>query len=298
MATATTIPEFFSNSIATFVADSDMGLNAIIGSTLFNTLGVAASASLFVPKPVQIDYWPITRDSIIFSFNIMILLTVAWDGYVLWWEATILVLIYFCYWLLMFQNTRIVKVVKYYIEEKMMWCQRIKNFDIARQRPKEDNSNETPPVKSTQYGTIIETYKQIDVESLNSEQAQSFTDLMSVLDEQQHDDCEVNLWHFPSDKTIVLQFWFILTWPMRLLLKFTIPDPVRHKKWFMLSFIMCIMWIACVTFMVFWMAVLVGDTFNIPDQVMGFTFLGFGGCMPEAISAVIVARRGSGQMVI
>lgn len=32
------------------------------------------------------------------------------------------------------------------------------------------------------------------------------------------------------------------------------------------------------------------------DPVMGLTFLAFGGCMPEAISAVIVARRGSGQM--
>lgn len=29
---------------------------------------------------------------------------------------------------------------------------------------------------------------------------------------------------------------------------------------------------------------------------MGLTFLAFGGCMPEAISAVIVARKGSGQM--
>lgn len=29
---------------------------------------------------------------------------------------------------------------------------------------------------------------------------------------------------------------------------------------------------------------------------MALTFLAFGGCMPEAISAVIVARKGSGQM--
>lgn len=44
------------------------------------------------------------------------------------------------------------------------------------------------------------------------------------------------------------------------------------------------------------MVVIVGDVFNIPEPVMGLTFLAFGGCMPEAISAVIVARKGSGQM--
>ena len=44
------------------------------------------------------------------------------------------------------------------------------------------------------------------------------------------------------------------------------------------------------------MVVVVGDVFNIPEPVMGLTFLAFGGCMPEAISAVIVARKGSGQM--
>jgi sodium/potassium/calcium exchanger 4 len=48
--------------------------------------------------------------------------------------------------------------------------------------------------------------------------------------------------------------------------------------------------------MVFWMVVIIGDTFGIPESIMGLSFLAFGGCMPEAISAVIVARRGSGQM--
>jgi solute carrier family 24 (sodium/potassium/calcium exchanger), member 4 len=46
MALATTIPEFFTNTISTFVTDSDMGFGTIIGSMLFNTLGVAACAGL------------------------------------------------------------------------------------------------------------------------------------------------------------------------------------------------------------------------------------------------------------
>lgn len=52
-----------------------------------------------------------------------------------------------------------------------------------------------------------------------------------------------------------------------------------------------------VAYVIFWMVVIIGYTFGIPEPIMGFTLLAFGGCMPEAISAVIVARKGSGQMV-
>jgi Sodium/calcium exchanger protein len=49
MALATTIPEFFTNTISTFVTDSDMGIGTIVGSLLFNTLGVSACAALAAP---------------------------------------------------------------------------------------------------------------------------------------------------------------------------------------------------------------------------------------------------------
>lgn len=46
MATATTTPELFTNLISTFVIDSDLGVGTIIGSLMFNTLGVAAVAGM------------------------------------------------------------------------------------------------------------------------------------------------------------------------------------------------------------------------------------------------------------
>lgn len=54
MAVATTTPEFFTNVISTFITESDIGLGTIIGSLMFNTLGVAAVASLAATKPVQV----------------------------------------------------------------------------------------------------------------------------------------------------------------------------------------------------------------------------------------------------
>lgn len=52
MATATCTPELFTNLIGTFIADSDMGLGAVIGSLMFNILGCAAVAS-FATKSVK-----------------------------------------------------------------------------------------------------------------------------------------------------------------------------------------------------------------------------------------------------
>lgn len=48
MATATATPELFTNLISTFVTDSDMGVGTVIGSLMFNILGVTALSSLLI----------------------------------------------------------------------------------------------------------------------------------------------------------------------------------------------------------------------------------------------------------
>lgn len=40
------------------------------------------------------------------------------------------------------------------------------------------------------------------------------------------------------------------------------------------------------------MVTVVGFTIGIPEAVMGLTFLAAGGCLPEAASAIIMARKG------
>lgn len=46
MSVATSCPEFFVNIISTFVTESDMGIGTIVGSAIFNALGVAAIGGL------------------------------------------------------------------------------------------------------------------------------------------------------------------------------------------------------------------------------------------------------------
>lgn len=48
MATATATPELFTNLISTFVTDSDMGLGTVIGSLMFNILGVTSLSAILL----------------------------------------------------------------------------------------------------------------------------------------------------------------------------------------------------------------------------------------------------------
>lgn len=46
MALATCTPELFTNLIGTFITDSDLGVGTVVGSAVFNTLGVPACGGL------------------------------------------------------------------------------------------------------------------------------------------------------------------------------------------------------------------------------------------------------------
>lgn len=103
------------------------------------------------------------------------------------------------------------------------------------------------------------------------------------------------LFTWPKERSIIGKCWFILGWPLKFLLFATIPDirVERLKHWYPLSFIMCIIWIAISSYLVSWMVTVVGDTIEIPDSIMGLTFLAAGGNMPEMASIVILAKQGN-----
>lgn len=114
-----------------------------------------------------------------------------------------------------------------------------------------------------------------------------------VDDPGEYDD--MTLWKISSE-TWYRAIWWWYSWPLRFVTYFTIPPLPRMRRWYPLTFIMCIIYLAGCAFMIFWLLSIIGYTFDIPESVMGLTFLAFGGCMPEAVSAVLVIRSGSGAM--
>lgn len=78
-----------------------------------------------------------------------------------------------------------------------------------------------------------------------------------------------------------------------------IPDLfVTGKKFFAVTFIGSICWIAAYSYLMVWWANVAGDTIRIPPEVMGLTFLAAGTSIPDLITSVIVARKGFGDMAV
>lgn len=98
---------------------------------------------------------------------------------------------------------------------------------------------------------------------------------------------------WPTGDTLA-QIWFYFVWPLKLILFVTIPDSryKRWKKWYLLTFVMCVIWIAVSSYLTSWMTTVLGDTIGIPDSVMGITLQAAGGNMPELVSIVILSRQG------
>ncbi len=66
----------------------------------------------------------------------------------------------------------------------------------------------------------------------------------------------------------------------------------------MVTFFGSIIWIAIYSYLMVWWATTTGKTFDIPDAIMGLTFLAAGTSVPDLITSVLVAKQGKGDMAV
>ena len=89
-------------------------------------------------------------------------------------------------------------------------------------------------------------------------------------------------------------------YPIYTLAIFTIPD-CRKEAWanaYVGTFLMAIGWISLYSYMMVWMITVIGFTLNIPDTVMGLTFIAAGVSVPDALSGIAVIKEGHGDMAV
>ncbi|XP_003739015.1 sodium/potassium/calcium exchanger 4 [Galendromus occidentalis] len=108
MAMGTSAPELFSSVIGSFITEGDIGVGTIVGSAVFNILGVTALIGLAVGREsLKIDWFPISRDCIAYVLTVVLLIVVISDSFVTWYEACILLLFYALYVTAMIFNSKI-----------------------------------------------------------------------------------------------------------------------------------------------------------------------------------------------
>ncbi|XP_027840072.2 sodium/potassium/calcium exchanger 5-like isoform X2 [Aphis gossypii] len=277
MATATCAPELFVSVIGTFLTESDLGVGTVVGSAIYNTLGVSACAGLAARKAINLEKWPLLRDSGVYLVSIIALAIIVVDDVVMWYEALFLLFMYFGYFLLMFTQGKLRTAAK-----------KLKNKNSFRS----SSNSMKPPAFDIGYGVYRSFYFTEYVPPPPVKKSQTSKDPNEIDIEEPISP----IWKVPTGVLPIM--WWVFSLPVAFMLSVTVPDCRTRRKVYPFTFIMCIIWIGISSYIVSWMLSICGDTFHISDIVMGIGVLAAGGSIPEATSGIINARNGEGSMSI
>ena len=118
MAAGGSAPELFTSIIGVFIAFSDVGIGTIVGSAVFNILFVIGMCALFSKTVLHLTWWPLFRDCTFYSISLITLILFFVDNYIRWWEAGLLLCVYFLYVLFMKYNEQAERAIKRIISKK------------------------------------------------------------------------------------------------------------------------------------------------------------------------------------
>jgi len=317
MAAGGSAPELFTSIIGVFIAVSDVGIGTIVGSAVFNVLFVIAACAFASSKALKLTAWPLIRDTTFYSIALIVLVIFFLDDIITWWEALILFLWYFAYVIFMkFNETVEGKFLELFPslkkeedegEEKkdklpagFKWNPHRKPLLELMRGKVESPASEGTELK---VGVGLEGLK-VQLQGENTEEEKLNPKRELTLEEEEKGNTEdehyVDYIRSGPEGGIVSKVMWGLSLPLMVPMWITIPDPQdpKRQKFFPISFVMSIIWIALFSYFMVWWATSTGDTLGISDAVMGLTFLAAGTSVPDLITSVLVAKEGKGDMAV
>uniref|UniRef100_H2YKM2 Sodium/calcium exchanger membrane region domain-containing protein n=1 Tax=Ciona savignyi TaxID=51511 RepID=H2YKM2_CIOSA len=104
----------------------------------------------------------------------------------------------------------------------------------------------------------------------------------------------------PSAKYLWNLFVYVLSFPWICAYTWTIPDCSKPetRKWYIFSFLMSIAWIAGISYVMVGVVEIVGCLLGVDTYTMGLLVIAVGTSVPDALSSVLVAREGFGDMAV
>ncbi|GFT19340.1 hypothetical protein NPIL_593991 [Nephila pilipes] len=281
MAAGSSAPELATAVIAVFVAKDDIGIGTVVGSAVYNIAFVIGICGLFAGHVIYLNWWPMFRDCAFYLISILALLFALRDESVTWVESVLFLTLYTLYIVFMCFNQRIEK-----------WAKGLQCLSCL-------NSRVSEPINGVSYHPLPDL-GQTPVENSRNKFAVSDNIELSNIDAPlpPTEEEEGSIFSPPSGKCKKIIWVFSL--PLLMSCYFTIPDCRRSRweKYFFLTFLSSCIWIGILSYILVWMITVIGFTLNIKDTIMGLTFLAAGASIPDAISSLIVARDGLGDMAV
>jgi len=313
MAAGSSAPELFTAIITIFIAPGDQGVGTIVGSAVFNICVIVGLTALCAGQVLDLWWYPLVRDSTFYAFSIAGMVIAMADGEVSLLESSALVAIYFVYVGTMMVNDNIVRYLRRAearassrasfraSELKVTPFAKLNPLLVPHNRPA--HFRRTAAARKVQQGQVksmlvtamnVNKAKRQLVKSLSSRGSGMVADSAppppKPAEEPEEDE----------EQTCVGRVLDIISWPLATCMEFTIPDCRKEKweTWYFMTFTMSIMWIGVLSFLMVDFAARAGCILEIPEFLMGLTILAAGTSVPDALSSILVARNGQGNMAV
>ncbi|XP_043533281.1 sodium/potassium/calcium exchanger 5 [Chiloscyllium plagiosum] len=288
MAAGSSTPELVTAFLGVFVTKGDIGVSTIVGSAVYNLLGICSACGLLTTMVCRLTCWPLFRDCAAYAISVAALVLVIFDNAIYWYESALLLLIYALYIVVLCFDIQI----NQYLMERFSPC-----CTCLTRAMEEDNEQQPLIDWQEKTGPLVHRHSRSDSGIFQEDSDYSQLSLsLHGLSEKIEDKSHV----FEVPESDAKRIMWVLSLPIAALLSITTPDCRRHqwRKWFMLTFFLSAVWISGFTYVLVWMVSIVGETLEIPDTVMGLTLLAAGTSIPDTVASVLVAREGKGDMAM
>ncbi|KAK5915615.1 hypothetical protein CesoFtcFv8_001191 [Champsocephalus esox] len=288
MAAGSSAPELVTAFLGVFVTKGDIGVSTIVGSAVYNLLGICAACGLLASMAGRLTCWPLFRDCLAYAISVSAVIAIISDNKVYWYDAACLLLVYGVYIAVLCFDLRISE----FVLRKLSPCCTCLGHRSAEK-------TETHTLLGWSKDTTLHVHNRSRTDSGIFHDDSGYSNLSLSL----HGLNEIPEEHksvFAVPESDLKRIFWVLSLPLITLLFLTIPDCRRRfwKGWFMITFLMSAVWISGFTYILVWMVTIVGETLGIPDTVMGLTLLAAGTSIPDTIASVMVAREGKADMAM
>ncbi|XP_065810409.1 sodium/potassium/calcium exchanger 2-like isoform X6 [Labrus bergylta] len=338
MAAGGSAPELFTSVIGVFVSHSNVGIGTIVGSAVFNILFVIGMCAVFSKEVLNLTWWPLFRDVSFYIIGLLMLIYFFLDNEISLGESISLLMCYTCYVTFMKFNSKVELVIKRLLgsnqvdeletaprlESDLLLSDVVITYGSQVTAPDDENKLTAKPrlqregscaslhntlMRNSIFQLMIHTLDPLSDEAVKNIQNSSnvaveVTPPMNGVvggeaggEEEEDEDQPLSLaWPDTCRKRITYLIILPIVFPLWL----SLPDVRRETsaKFFPITFLGAISWIAFFSYLMVWWAHQVGETFWITEEIMGLTILAAGTSIPDLITSVIVARKGLGDMAV
>ncbi|XP_068174105.1 sodium/potassium/calcium exchanger 5 [Antennarius striatus] len=289
MAAGSSAPELVTAFLGVFVTKGDIGVSTIVGSAVYNLLGICAACGLLASMAGRLSCWPLFRDCVAYGISVAAVIGIIYDNKVFWYDAACLLLVYGLYIVVLCFDLRI---SEFFLRKVSPCCTCLGKGSTEKL--------ETQPLFGWSQDASLRVHSRSRTDSGIFQDDSGYSHLSLSLHglNEIPDGESKNVFAVPeSDWRRIL---WVLSLPIIVLLFLTVPDCRKRfwKKWFMITFFMSAVWISGFTYLLVWMVTVVGETLGIPDTVMGLTLLAAGTSIPDTVASVMVAREGKADMAM